>query len=107
MSSISKGWHIGSFPQESVLGLLLFILFTADMGNDLENKIIYYTHGTTLYSEVKSPADRIAVSDSLNRDLLKTQSWCETWSMKLNPIKTHSIIVSRSRTSHPPHPPLF
>ena len=26
--------------------------------------------------------------------------------MKLNPRKTHSIIISRSRTPYPPHPPL-
>ena len=26
--------------------------------------------------------------------------------MKLNPRKTHSIIISQSRTPNPPHPPL-
>ena len=51
----------------SVLGLLLFILFTADMYNNLENKIVSYADDTTLYSEISTPPDRIKVADSLNR----------------------------------------
>ena len=40
--------------------VLLFILYTADMWNDLENKIISYSDDTTLYAEV--------IANSLNRD---------------------------------------
>ena len=97
---------VSGVPQGSVLGPLLFILFTADMWNNLENKIISYADDTTLYAEVNSPCDRNIVADSLNRDLRNIQSWCSTWGMKLNPSKTHSIIVSRSRTQFPLHPPL-
>ena len=97
---------VSGVPQGSVLGPLLFILFTADMWNGLENKVVAYADDTSLYAEIKSPAERVSVADSLNRDLRKIQSWCVTWGMKLNPSKTHSIIVSRSKTPLPPHPRL-
>ena len=37
----------------------------------------------------------------------KISTWCNLWGMRLNPNKTQSIIVSRSRTVFPPHPDLF
>ena len=85
--SIVFGVHQGS-----VLGWLVFILYTAEMWNDFENKIILYADDTILYTEVASLSDRINVVDSLNRDLFQIQSWCSMWGMKLNPFKTHSII---------------
>ena len=44
--------------------------------------------------------------ESLNDDLAKIESWCRIWGMTLNPRKSTSIIVSRSRTLDPPHPNL-
>ena len=84
-------------PQGSVLEPLLFISFTAEMWNN---------NNTTFYSEISAPSDCVKVADSSNRDLLRTQTWCSAWGMKLNPNKTHSIIFSRSRTALPQHPPL-
>lgn len=95
---------VSGVPQGSVLGPLLYILFTADLGSELENKINSYADDTTLYSSIPSPECRIEVAESLNRDLAKITSWCELWGMKLNAKKTHSIIISRSRTLAPPHP---
>ncbi|MEM8780580.1 MAG: reverse transcriptase family protein, partial [Cyanobacteria bacterium P01_G01_bin.49] len=95
---------VSGVPQGSVLGPLLFILYTADMWRDIENKLVSYADDTTLYSLINSPRDRVMVADSLNRDLHRISGWCERWGMKLNPSKTQSIIVSRSRTVNPPHP---
>ncbi|KAK3894304.1 hypothetical protein Pcinc_001927 [Petrolisthes cinctipes] len=95
---------VSGVPQGSVLGPLFFILFTADLGFELENKLISYADDTTLYSPIPSPGSRIEVAASLSRDLAKITSWCELWGMKLNAKKTHSMIISRSRTLVPPHP---
>ena len=65
---------VSGVPQGSVLGLLLFILYTADMWNDLENKVISYADDTTLYAVVASPSDSINVDNSLNINLVKIQS---------------------------------
>ena len=48
-----------------------------------------------------SPGERVAVSESMNRDLNRVSVWCNTWGMKLNASKTKTMIVSRKRTIHP------
>ena len=98
---------ISGVPQGSVLGPLLFILYTHDMWFGLENKLIAYADDATLIAPVPSPELRASVAESLNRDLAKINYWCTSWGMKLNAKKTQSIIVSRSRTPDPPHPDLL
>ena len=98
---------LSGVPQGSVLGPLFFILYTADMWYDLENQLIAYADDTTLYAPIVSPMNRSGVAESLNRDLIKIEAWCAIWGMRLNPNKSQSIIVSRSRTIDPPHPPLY
>ena len=48
-----------------------------------------------------SPGVRVAVAESLSRDLMKVSELCDLWGMKLNASKTKTMIVSRSRTMHP------
>ena len=49
---------------------------------------------------------RVTVAESLNRDLVRVNAWCDLWGIKLNASKTKTMIVSRSRTMHPQPPPL-
>ena len=95
---------ISGVPQGSVLGPLLFLIYTAYLGCNLENKLVQYADDSTLMCSVRSPDDRVAASDSLCRDLSKIQQWCKRWGMKLNAKKTKCLIVSRSRTFNPPYP---
>ena len=53
-----------------------------------------------------SPGERVAVSESMNRDLNRVSVWCKLWGMKLNASKTKTMIVSRSPTVHPQLTPL-
>ena len=55
---------------------------------------------------VPSPGARVTVAESLNRDLVRVNAWCDLWGMKLNASKTKTMIVSRSGTMHPQSPPL-
>ena len=50
---------------------------------------------------VPSPGIRVAVAESLIRDLGRVCEWCDLWGKKLNASKTKTMIVSRSRTMHP------
>ena len=92
--------------QGSVLGLLLFILFTSERFSIVENKLIGYADDSTLMAVVPSPGVRAEVAESLICDLGRVSEWCDLWEMKLNASKMKTMIVSRSRTMYPQSPPL-
>ena len=58
-------------PQGSMLGPLLFILYTSEMCKLVENRLCAYADDSTLLAVVRKPADRPAVAASLNRDLAR------------------------------------
>ena len=92
--------------QGSVLGRLLFLLYTSELFTILQNKFIGYTDHPTLKAVVQSPGVRVAVAESLIRDLGRVSEWCDLWGTKLNARTTKTVMVSRSRTMHPLSPPL-
>ena len=64
-------------PQGSVLRPLLFLLYTSELFSILENKLISYADDSTLIAVVPSPGLRVAVAESLSRDLVKVNEWCD------------------------------
>ena len=88
-------------PQSSVLGQLLYLLYTSELFSVLENKLISYADDSSLMAVVSSPGDRVTVEESLIHDLGRVSEWCDLWRMKLNASKTKTMIVSRSCTMHP------
>ena len=72
----------------------------------MENKLIGHAEDSTLMAVVPSPGVRVAVAESLVRDLGRVGEWCDLWGMKLNASKTKTMIVTRSTTMHPQSPPL-
>ena len=93
-------------PQSSVLGPLLFLLYTSELFSIMENKLIGYADDSTLMAVMPSPGIRVTVAESLIRDLGRVSEWCDLWGMKLNVSKTKTMIVSRSRTMLPQLPRL-
>ena len=74
-----------------------------------EKQAYGYADDSTVVAVVPSPGEKVAVSESMNRDLNKVSMWCKPcnlWGMKLNASKTKIMIVSRSRTVHPQLTPL-
>ena len=59
---------ISGVPQGSVLGPLLFIPYTSEMFELVENRLFAYSDNSTLLAIVLKPADR-RVAGALNRDL--------------------------------------
>ena len=92
---------VSGVPQGSVLGPLLFIIFTSSMWDVVNNELIAYADDATLFASVDRQTSRSDVVASLNGDMERIVQWCDTWGMKLNPRKTQYIIFSRSRNRDP------
>ena len=86
---------VSGVPQGTVLGPLLFLLYTSELFSILENRLIAYADNSTLIAGVPSTGLRVAVAESLCRDLVKVGAWCDLWGMKLNASKTKTMILSR------------
>ena len=82
------------------------LLYTSEPFSILESTLIGYADDSTLMAVVPSLGVRVAVAESLIRDLGRVSEWCDLLGMKLNASKTKTMIVSRSRTMHPQSPQL-
>ena len=94
---------VSGVPQGSVLGPLLFILYTSEIFDLVENILFAYADDSTLLAVIRMSSDRPTVAASVNRDLARIHEWCGHWCMLLNTKKSKALVVSRSRTVYPPH----
>ena len=96
---------VSGVPLGSVLGSLLLLLYTSELFSIFENKLVGYADDSTFMAVVPSPGVRVAVAESLIRDLGSVSEWCDLKGMKLNASKTKIMIVSRSLSQFiPSHP---
>ena len=70
---------VSRVPQGSVLGPLLLLLYTAEGFSVVKNRHYGYADDSTLVPVVPSPGERVAVSESMNRDLKRVSVWCNMW----------------------------
>ena len=92
---------VSGVSQHSVLGPLLFVLYTFELFHIVGNHMVGYADDTTIYAVILRLLSRPQVMQSLNRDLVAIYSWCLLWHMRLNPKNTKPTIVSRSQTDAP------
>ena len=103
---VGVNWLMLQEWQDSVLGPLLFLLYTSELFSILENKLIGYADDSTLMAVVPSPGVRVTVAESLLRNLGSVSEWCDLWGMKFNASMTKTMIVSMLRTMHSQSAPL-
>ena len=60
---------VSGVPQGSVLGSLLFILYTSEIFHIIGNRIVSYTDDTTTYAIIRGPLLRPQMMKSLNQDV--------------------------------------
>ena len=95
---------VSGVPQGSVLGPLLYNIYTRELVNILENTFVGYADDSTLLAVIPSPKNRVEVARSLIRDMVRLHAWCKVWCMSMNLSKTKAMLISRSQTLLPYHP---
>ena len=90
-------------PQGSILGPLLFLIYTNDLSDGLKSECKLFADDTSLFSVVN---DINTSASDLNEDLEKIGNWAFKWKMNFNPDpnkQAQEIIFSRKKTAslHP------
>ena len=93
------------FPQGSVLGPLLFLIYINDLPNNVSSNVKLFADDTSLFSVTH---DVNVSAREMNDDLRKISYWAFQWKMSFNPDvnkQAQEVIFSRKTKSNI-HPPL-
>ena len=70
------------FPQGSILGLLLFLIYINHLPDNLSTNVKLFADNTSLFSVVH---DIATSSCDLNYDLNRIREWAFQWKISFNP----------------------
>ena len=90
------------FPQGSILGPMLFLLYINDLPDDVICDIAVYVDDTTLYSRCDRASDlwqQLELASELESDLRDTVDWGKKWLVDFNAGKTQLVSFDRSNSN--------
>ena len=83
-------------PQGSVLGQILFLVYTNDLPEKVKSQVRLFADDTAAYLVITKPAESKQLKDDL--DTLCLQEWELDWNMEFTPGKCQVIRITRSRS---------
>lgn len=90
---------LSGVPQGSVLGPILYIIFTSDLPSSIGTKIATFADDTAIMASHEDP---YIASQKLQSHLNKLQDWLHIWRIKVNESKsTHITFTNRTKNSSP------
>lgn len=99
-SSTSRLYPINSgVPQGSVLGPILYSLFTSDLPTSPDTEIATFADDTAILASDEHPS---LASSKLQDHLHLVEQWIKKWRMKANPNKSTQITFTTRRETCPP-----
>ena len=84
--------------QGSVLGPLLYVVFTADIPTRNDTIIVTFADDTALMASNEDP---LAASQSLQTRLTQPEAWLSDWRVKVNETKAAQVTFTNRRTGCP------
>ena len=96
VDGIQSGWSPvkSGVPQGTVLGPLLFLLYTNDLPDWVTSQVRLFADDCLVYRLIDTIEDQIL----LQKDLDALDKWSITWGMKFNPSKCNIISLSRGQS---------
>lgn len=81
-------------PQGSILGPLLYIIYTADIPKDKNTKLYLYADDTAIFAQGNLTK---SITCKIQTHLDKITNWSNRWKILFNPDKSESIIFTRKK----------
>ena len=86
-------------PQGSILGPLLFLVYTNDLVDNLTTKVRLFADDTILGC---TGANATEVAMELQPDISRITDWATHWKVSLNSMKTKCLTISRKTPEYAP-----
>ena len=101
LNGASSKWQIpkSGIPQGTVLGPVLFLIFTNDLPQSTRNQCSIFADDTSLHTAGKSTASSCA---TLSADLDAAATWADRWGMLFSAPKSKHLSIGNKARQNPP-----